>query len=148
MKSYVYAHFLPDTGEIIYIGQGKGYRAFDTHRRNPEHLKVLTNIGNMGYTPVDYAVIVAQDMTEREARDLETKFIKTLRPLFNQMQLSAANAGRGEANPRSILTNDLVAKLRKFYEEPGTSIRGTAKHFGLKYSCVRKVLTGEAWTHV
>lgn len=148
MKSYVYAHFLPATGEVIYIGMGKGHRAFDTHKRNEAHLRVLRNLEDAGYTPLDYAVIVTQGLTDKQARQIETRLIKTVRPALNHQQLGAANAGRGEENANAVLNAALVSQIREQFAQGVLSIRGIARSMDLKYSAVRSVIVGKTWSHI
>jgi len=148
MKTYLYAHVNPETAHLVYIGIGVGERAATTHRRSKPHAKFLTNLQEMGYTPFDYTVVLAQGLSCREARALESSLITRLAPMFNQMGLSAANAGRGVDNHNAVLTPDTIREIRTRHKAGGISIRALGREYGVAYTTARKVVKGLAWTHI
>lgn len=87
-KYYVYAHVNPlervfvttsecggnYRGNPFYIGKGSGNRARDL-KRNQGHGEILRKLIAKGLTADDVVHIVKDDMTEREAMELEAKLI-------------------------------------------------------------------------
>jgi hypothetical protein len=87
---YVYAHYEPSAEEEIrlshgsclvhlrgvpfYIGKGIGGRAFDL-KRNEGHGRILRRLMRDGAEPDSVVKIVAQDLTERQALEMEAKLI-------------------------------------------------------------------------
>ena len=69
MDFYVYLHHKKDTNEVFYIGKGKEKRAYVKNRRNP-YWKNIVN--KHGY----YVTFLKQNITEKEAFDLEMLTIK------------------------------------------------------------------------
>jgi tetratricopeptide (TPR) repeat protein len=63
---YVYEWFIKDTGEIFYVGKGRGDRYKEHHERAYE----AENVRKMYNTDVRF---VATDLSEHEALDLESK---------------------------------------------------------------------------
>ena len=148
MKSYIYAHILPDTGEIIYIGSGQQERAWSLHKRSDPHQSVLNNIQRMGFSPADYVVILHGGLEPKEAVELEFLLIRQLKPLFNQQGNGAANAGRGEANALSVFTDAQIISIRKQYADGGISMRAISRQMGTGVSSTRKAIQGRSWTHI
>lgn len=72
---YVYQHKIPSTGEIFYIGKGKGNRAFSKVRNKYWH-KIA---GKHEYV----VELVKENMTEVEAFKLEEDLIKSHNPRAN-----------------------------------------------------------------
>lgn len=148
MQSYIYAHVNPETGEVLYIGQGQGYRAWDSHRRNHLHHTFMENLAQQGYAPTEWGVILCAGLSVKEARAVETLFIQQLRPAFNQMGLTAANAGRGTANKNAVLNDELVRLMRAQHAAGEGSIRAIGRRHSVLYSTARKAILGLGWTHV
>lgn len=148
MKSYTYAHILPNTGEVIYVGSGRHERAWSLARRSAEHVKVINNILEGGSSPADYVVILAHGLSAQVAASLEVRLIRELRPLLNRQGVSAANAGRGLANHNAVLSPDRVRAIRRDHAGGAVSIRALARHHGVAYSTARKVIKRTAWGHV
>ena len=148
MKTYLYAHILPETGEIIYIGIGTEARAWTTHKRSAPHKKIIDNLLTKGYSPADYVCVIAQGLSDKDARLLEMSTIRTLLPILNQQGNGAANAGRGTVNKNSVLTDVRVRDIRAEFAKGDLSIRAIARDQGVAYTTARKVIQGVAWTHV
>lgn len=72
---YVYQHKIPATGEIFYIGKGKGNRAFSKIRNKYWH-KI---IGKHKFV----VELVKENMTEQDAFNLEESLIKSHNPRAN-----------------------------------------------------------------
>lgn len=84
---YVYAHIDPREGPVrlkslgivlngkpFYIGKGSGRRAWDL-RRNQGHGKQINHIRKMGYADASIVQLIAENLTERQALELEAKLI-------------------------------------------------------------------------
>lgn len=148
MKSYTYAHILPETGEILYIGSGQQSRAWCLSKRPEPHALILENLQRMGYSPADYVVVLAQGLSEADARRREFTLIRTVRPPLNRQGISAANAGRGQANHNAVLDPKRVRSIREQHAAGDVSIRALGRIYGIAYSTARKVVTGRAWAHI
>ena len=71
---HVYHHIRPDTGQIFYVGKGKGRRAFDRGARRGQFWhRVVKKAGGV------LVKIIAQKLTEDEAFFLEKRNIAALR---------------------------------------------------------------------
>lgn len=73
---YVYAHSRADTGEVIYIGKGRGRRAHARHGRNSLWTRIASKHG------VSVA-IWHHGLTEQRAFDVERQTIAAMRPICN-----------------------------------------------------------------
>jgi hypothetical protein len=87
---YVYIHFDPRvdrrislncdacsvelSGEPFYVGKGRGLRAYNL-RRNDGHAVILRELRNDGLMAEDLVKIVARDLTEAKALEIESKLI-------------------------------------------------------------------------
>lgn len=68
---YVYGWIRLDRNEFIYIGKGKGNRAFVLKTSNNHFMSI--------YNSVDTAIIfLEKNLTEEEALELEEKYIEML----------------------------------------------------------------------
>lgn len=148
MQSYIYAHINPLTSEVLCIGQGRGYRCWDSKGRSDPHLTFMENLQRQGYAPTQWGVILIASITGEEAREIEHLLIKQIKPAFNQQGICAANAGRGEANKLSVLTEEKVRLMRATFEAGGVSLRAIGRRYGISYSTARKAVTGLGWSHV
>ena len=72
---YVYQHKTKDTGEIFYIGKGKGYRAYSKVRN--QYWKRIE--AKRGFE----VEIIKDNMTEKDALELEKSLTETLKPRAN-----------------------------------------------------------------
>lgn len=72
---YVYEHLRADTGEVFYVGKGRGYRAhvFNRHHRSEWWQRTREKAGGFEVR------FVNDGMTEAEAFDLEVRHIAILR---------------------------------------------------------------------
>lgn len=148
MKSYIYAHILPESGQIIYIGSGQQERAWSLYKRSDPHQSVLNNIQRMGFSPSDYVVILKGGLEAKEALVEELRLIKETKPMFNQQGNGAANAGRGESNHLSVFTDAQVLAIRQQYSEGNISMRAIARQLGTGVTSTRKAIQGKSWSHL
>jgi len=68
---YVYLHKNPSSGEVFYVGKGRGKRAYETGNRNNEWEQVVAGCG--GTFDVEFVEV---DLLEDEACDLEAETIR------------------------------------------------------------------------
>ena len=148
MKSYIYAHILPTTGEVIYIGSGQQERAWSLYKRSDPHQSILNNIQRMGYSPSDYVVILAKGLVQKNAQEQEYLLIREMRPMLNQQGNGAANAGRGEANHLAVFTDAQVISIRELYATGNISMRAIARQMGTGVTSTRKAIQGKSWSHL
>lgn len=146
MRYYVYIHQDPSTHQILYVGLGQRGRALDNHKRSAAHAECLRSMW-ADYPVEDWCRFVGYYDTRRQAAEREQALIVGFRPPFNQMGLTAANAGRGTANHNAKLDDDKVIQLRAHHAS-GHSIRATARTFGISYGVARGIIKGERWSHV
>jgi hypothetical protein len=127
---YVYA-YLREDGTPYYIGKGSKRRAWEKHKRaNGSDLR-----------PRDYSriQIIKQDLTEKEAWDLESSLIEQHGKLVNGGILVNSNNGgeggrvlpigsrAGKKNPRWGVKEDPVAKNKRLIEITRTKNRDNYK---------------------
>jgi hypothetical protein len=73
---------------------------------------------------------------------------------WSENMIDARDKGRlqdswsyGERHPHAVLTEDLVRKARSLHAD-GMSGRKVADEIGVKYDCIKDVLSGKRWKHV
>lgn len=71
---YVYKHITKDTGEVFYIGKGRGRRAFNLKHRSTFHKNIVAKHGVV-------VVIAAEGLTEESAYNQEKELIKSFRAI-------------------------------------------------------------------
>ena len=54
---------------------------------------------------------------------------------------------KGEANGRSVLTEDMVAEIRSKHSS-GFSMRALGREYSVTHESIRKIVHGETWKHV
>ena len=91
---YVYHHTRPDTGQVFYVGKGKGRRAFGIGSGRSEFWRRV--VAKSGGVEVD---IVARGLTEHEAFHLERKNISALRRAGVRL-CNLTDGGEGAAGAR------------------------------------------------
>jgi hypothetical protein len=69
----VYAHYIIETEEIFYIGEGRPKRAKDKFNRNKHWNNKVAKHGGFGVK------IISKNLTKREAEELEIKLIEEYR---------------------------------------------------------------------
>ena len=70
---YVYAWIRPDTGDVFYVGKGRGIRDTKIHGRNEHFTRIVNKLKSLGLKPI--VTRVAEGLREQEAFDLEIKLI-------------------------------------------------------------------------
>lgn len=86
---YVYTHNDPFTGEVKYVGKGKGDRAWvcrpkQSGGRDAIHLEYLEEMFTHGFTMADIVNIFAKNLTQEDAFQIEMELINQNRPVFNK----------------------------------------------------------------
>ena len=122
---YIYLHGDPATkkrytelgvksfASPFYVGMGQGGRAY-TFKRSPAHMAELRRMKNQGFDKEEIVFIVADGLSEREARELESKLI-----LFYGVQSfkNKNNDQRKDAfnQKRSLLNNQYEPMPEKYH---------------------------------
>jgi len=91
---YVYIHVDPETKEVLYVGMGKGSRAYATKttktkqaaygHRSPEHSEHLDRLLDKGYLPHEWIIFINRGLIKEEALHIEKQLISSLKPLYNK----------------------------------------------------------------
>ena len=86
LPRYVSSHHYINTLEIIYIGVGTGERAWEWRgsKRSKEHNCLLMSYLEQGCVPSEWVTIEQQNLTTKEAYELETQLINKHKPKFNK----------------------------------------------------------------
>ena len=112
-RYYVYAWYVKETYEIFYIGKGTGNRCKCKKRENKYFMNMLNS------HECDY-VILKNNLNEKEAFDLEKKWISVLRET-NFRLTNATNGGENPPKRTGPLREETKAKIsisnKKYYTE-------------------------------
>lgn len=138
LKFYVYKHTDPRTGELVYIGQGSGGRAWQcgsSHSpvRSEEHKDWGDALGLEGFTSDQWVEIIKRGLSKEAAIIKERTLIRELRPRFNKIQglkLLKMN--------KEIL--DKAFELRQL----GLSYQSIAAEVGLAPMTVHRAMAGKS----
>lgn len=113
---YVYSHFHPETGVIVYIGMGQGDRAYrikgngktNTYSdRHPDHAEYLERlIVDDGYLPHHWINFLGRDLTRADAFKLESQLIKKYNPAFNR-----------KSGPKKLISEEQAKEIRTAYQD-------------------------------
>jgi len=137
LKRYIYIHVDPRSKQTVYVGKGTGGRAWDcafTSRGDKQHVAWMVQLLEESYTPQDFVVIVAQGLSEIDAKRLEVEWIEKLKssnPLFNHCY--------GRRLPRSLSLEQI--QKAKVLQEQGISFQKIAKTLGSSTQTVWRALT-------
>lgn len=138
---YVYAH-RKDSGEVFYIGKGKGRRAWDRYGRNAMWRNVVDKHGIT-------VEIVKSNLDEKSAFDLEIKLIKEYgRRNLNQGTL--VNLTDGGEGPAGCITEKTVkAKLELLrYAKDNIKPPKISTEIGKMYFRYVRIITHPAYDDV
>lgn len=110
LPCYVYEHFCPKSGEVVYVGVGTGGRAWVSGtstaqqdeglrgNRHALHNQWMYALFEEGYTPQDFVRIVASRLTKKEAHVIEVELVDEYRrlgvALFNRTHIKACALSR------------------------------------------------------
>ena len=135
---YVYEHFCPKSGEVVYVGKGTHGRAWSFQKnagqRSAEHYSWAADLMYAGYTPDQFVRIRHNNLTSEEAIDIEHHLIDQLVPRYNRKG--------GIKEP--ALTDDEVeyAKCRR---AEGASYESIADELGVSRTTVSRRLQDKTW---
>lgn len=106
---YVYVLFRPWDGSPFYVGKGKGYRISQTVKetRNPHKVNIIAKARKMGMEIPN--VIIRDELTEREAFEIEIAFIKAIGRTPNGPLTNCTDGGEGISG--HIHSSDAKAKI-------------------------------------
>lgn len=121
---YVYAHRRNDTGDIFYIGKGRGRRAFNKNGRSELWARIA---GKYGFT----ASIMFSGLTEREAFAKEVELISEIEGLCNHTKGGEGISGYSHT-PQTRAKLSEAHKGRK--QDPAVVAARTIKLTGQKRS--------------
>jgi hypothetical protein len=82
VRWYVYTHADPDTGEIVYVGEGTGQRFAAVNTRSADHSAFLKEMIHDKRT--DCFNIVESRLTKEQARAIEKQLIAKYNPKYNK----------------------------------------------------------------
>lgn len=140
---YVYSHFDPRTNEILYVGMGKGSRAYATKtvktkqanygHRSPEHSTHLDILLDEGYIPHEWIKFHYRDCIKEDALELEKLEQKELKPKYNR-KFGA-----------KILKFDLK-DIKKIWglRNQGLSYKNIAKEMGCSIMVAHRILNNKS----
>ena len=89
---YVYEHIRPDTGEVFYVGKGKGPRASDFAHRRDRHKRIRAKLDQLGL--IIEVRFVAKELFECDAFILEKHRIAYWREVGNSL-INHTDSGEG-----------------------------------------------------
>lgn len=120
---YVYEWRHPGTGDVFYVGKGKGRRAWNSHSgyRCGSKLKSLIK---SGYSKQDIVHIVEENLEEIVALNIENKLIKKYKriedggTLFNH----ALNGARISSKKKKSIDPAILNNIKFLYEEQKYSL--------------------------
>lgn len=75
---YVYSHIMDD--EVVYIGKGKGNRAWSEQRYIDEHSEWVLNCI---HDEINFVKMISTRLTNKDALALEKELIQEMKPKFN-----------------------------------------------------------------
>jgi hypothetical protein len=81
---YVYTHTDPDTGEIVYVGEGTGQRFAAVNTRSADHSKFLKEV--IHDKNLTCFSIIESRLTKERAREIEKELIAKYNPKFNKLK--------------------------------------------------------------
>lgn len=138
---YVYKHVCPETGKLLYIGQGSKGRAWVYAQgtlRSKDHDKYLMSLTGKGFISLDWVQIIDKALTKEEAFLLETLLIWDSEefPIFNSKR-----------DYNCKLNKEDLIKIKSLREK-GMSYESIGKEVGLSTMTVFRALTGKTKNYV
>ena len=117
---FVYTWTRPDTGEVFYIGKGKGKRDKDLKRNNRYFMHIVAKLEREGLAPK--VERIADGLTEQEAFDIERAEIARHGRLDMGMGTLVNLTDGGEGQSGYVPSKETVARhaamLREKYDDP------------------------------
>jgi hypothetical protein len=101
---------------------------------NPRHLFLGSDADNM------------KDMATKGRGRLQRPFNRAVGDRHG-MHLHPERVRRGEAHPRSILTDEVVLEVRRLHRE-GTKQSDLSRQFGIEKTVLSKVVNRRTWRHL
>jgi hypothetical protein len=138
---YVYFHRRNDTGEVFYVGKGRGNRAEDVTGRTHKWYKIACAVGRT----VEY---VKTDMTEQAALRLERDVIAALRRIDLKI-VNVASGGamyvpvkepRSPSNRAQLILADRARVCTWIKEGMGFPVTKSVRWMVLTFGCSREEL--------
>jgi DNA-binding NarL/FixJ family response regulator len=129
---YVYLHQDPISKRVLYVGHGKGVRAWScgSTSRSEEHVKHLSDMMEQGFIPSDWVVILHRGLSKKQAAYVERGTIKEYgNPQFNK------NFGEKVL----VWTKETFATAKGLRED-GLSYEKIAKKLGISAMTVHRAI--------
>lgn len=140
---YVYTHFDPKTKETVYVGKGRGGRAWDVTRargNHKDHQNWMTSLMHQGFIPSDWVEIIEKNLTEKEAFEKELN-------LIHEKGLIKFNRQQGETQHQAKMTNDQAIEAFKLVKE-GIQHKIVAEKFGVSRTTISMLANRKNWKTV
>lgn len=136
-KCYVYEHFEPVGGDVVYVGMGQGGRAWMTDNRSAAHSEWIEQNLDAGYVPDEFVRVVERQLPAGEARAIEKVKIEDygINSLFNGIQGKPHGCPQLSAEDRNLIKSlrDEGLTYQAISEQVGTSV-GTVQYWVNKLS--------------
>lgn len=147
---YVYEHIDPYTGECLYVGMGKGSRAYmhkpeteahaimqGTSGRQADHGAHLRDLMNRGYVAQDWVALRLRGLSRAAAALIEAALIEDRGPLYNRLH----NGRRKAQRPAVRLAGEKADDARALYAEV-RNFREVARRLGCNAMSVHDLIKG------
>lgn len=140
---YVYLHVDPITYETLYVGMGKGTRAYATKttaagkneygHRSPEHSDYLDTLMEQGYLPHEWVKFIDRSLDKETARLLEKECIEKYKPTYNR-KFGRKLCHLSREQVEYVLTQKSEGRMQKHI----------AEELGVSQMVVSRVCTGSS----
>lgn len=141
---YVYKHIDPRTQEVVYIGKGRGGRAWDVTRSRAEykeHQEWMTSLMEKGHTPDEWVVIVTKGLSEKEALLEESN-------TRHAQGVCRFNRQSGQRNYQAKMTDAQALEAYDLVKNKKWQHKDVAAKFGVSRSAISMLVTGKQWRAV
>lgn len=142
---YVYQHKDPRTGDLVYIGSGRNFRAWAIGRglRTEEHFTWFLELEQLGFALDEIVSLSSKNLGRRASLDEERRQILLHRPRFNQSGLMPPKwSEEGKKRQLSALRNNKNSVGQLWWSKEGETKRAK-EHPGDGWAPGRANFVGE-----